>query len=224
MRVQSNGLAGPNIAAGSGEARSSKQFLRLMRVCSVPKASFPVLQERLVLSVDDFFRIPVSAEGNGAEQPKKNHQRQPNNACISSRQQQRDKKQTTASQSGSEEQTRARPRRLLEYSAHALGTGWPVRGASSARPSVRAQCNLGRGYLHILHLLGCCTLCTTWQWLASFACSPLQYRRDSRAEVTAHRAWPAASDDPWTDKPSITRRIIARARFARLMQSDVGER
>ena len=118
-----------------------------------------------------------------------NHQRQPNNTCISSRQQQRDKKQTTASQSGSEEQTRARPRRLLEYSAHALGTGWPVRGASSARPSVRAQCNLGRGYLHILHLLGCCTLCTTWQWLASFACSPLQYRRDSRAEVTAHRAW-----------------------------------
>lgn len=71
MRVQSNGLAGPNIAAGGGEARSSKQFLGLMRVCSVPKASFPVLQERLVLSVDDFFRIPVSAEGNRAEQPKK---------------------------------------------------------------------------------------------------------------------------------------------------------
>ena len=64
MREQSNGLAGPNIAAGSGEARSSKQFLGLMRVCSVPKASFPVLQERLVLSVDDFLRIPASAEGN----------------------------------------------------------------------------------------------------------------------------------------------------------------
>ena len=119
-----------------------------------------------------------------------NHQRQPNNACIFSRQQQRDKKQTTVGQSvRKRKQTRARPRRLLEYSAHALGTGWPVRGASSARPSVRAQCNLGRGYLHILHLLGCCTLCTTWQWLASFACSPLLYRRDSRAEVTAHRAW-----------------------------------
>lgn len=71
MRVQSNGLAGANIAAGSGEARSSKQLLGLMRVCSVPKASFPVLQERLVLSVDDFSRIPASAEGNGAEQPKK---------------------------------------------------------------------------------------------------------------------------------------------------------
>ena len=66
MRVQSNGLAGPNIAAGSGEALSSKQFLGLMQVCSVPKASFPVLQERLVLSVDEIFRIPASAEGNRA--------------------------------------------------------------------------------------------------------------------------------------------------------------
>lgn len=66
MRAQSNGLAGPNIAAGSGEALSSKEFLGLMRSCSVPKASFPVLQERLVLSVDDFFRIPASAEGNRA--------------------------------------------------------------------------------------------------------------------------------------------------------------
>ena len=83
MRVQSNGLAGPNIAAGSGEARSSKQFLGLMRVCSVPKASFPVLQERLVLSVDDFFRIPASAAlEKETEQPKKNHQRQQPNACI----------------------------------------------------------------------------------------------------------------------------------------------
>ena len=79
MRVQSNGLAGPNIAAGSGEALSSKQFLGLMRICSVPKASFPVLQERLVLSVDDFFRIPASAEGNRTAE--KNHQRQPN-ACM----------------------------------------------------------------------------------------------------------------------------------------------
>jgi hypothetical protein len=83
MREQSNGLAGPNIAAGGGEAVSSKEFLGLMRICSVPKASFPVLQERLVLSVDDFFRIPASAAlDNETEQPKKNHQRQQPNACI----------------------------------------------------------------------------------------------------------------------------------------------
>ena len=71
MRAQSNGLAGPNIAAGSGEAVSSKQFLGLMRLCSVLKASYPVLQERLVLSVGDFFRTPASAERNSAKQPKK---------------------------------------------------------------------------------------------------------------------------------------------------------
>ena len=63
MREQSNGLAGPNIAAGGGRAVSSKELLGLMRICSVPRASFPVLQERLVLSVDDFLRIPASAEG-----------------------------------------------------------------------------------------------------------------------------------------------------------------
>ena len=55
MREQSNGLAGPNIAAGGGRAVSSKELLGLMRICSVPKASFPVLQERLVLSVDDMI-------------------------------------------------------------------------------------------------------------------------------------------------------------------------
>lgn len=72
MREQSNGLAGPNIAAGGGKAVSSKESLGLMRICSVPKASFPVLQERLVLSVDDFFRIPASAAlENETEQPKK---------------------------------------------------------------------------------------------------------------------------------------------------------
>lgn len=102
MRVQSNGLAGPNIAAGGGEARSSKQFLGLMRVCSVPKASFPVLQERLVLSVDDFFSYSRQRRRKQGRTAEENHQRQPNNACIFSRQQQRDKKQTTVSQSGSE--------------------------------------------------------------------------------------------------------------------------
>ena len=103
MRAQSNGLAGPNIAAGSGEARSSKQFLGLMRVCSVPKASFPVLQERLVLSVDDFFRIPVSAEGNRAEQPEKITSASPTTHAYSQGSNSGTKsKQRSVSQSGSE--------------------------------------------------------------------------------------------------------------------------
>ena len=101
MRVQSNGLAGANIAAGSGEARSSKQLLGLMRVCSVPKASFPVLQERLVLSVDDFSRIPASAEGNRAAEeitsasPTTHAYSQGSNSGTKS-------KQRSVSQSGSE--------------------------------------------------------------------------------------------------------------------------
>jgi hypothetical protein len=84
MREQSNGLAGPNIAAGGGKAVSSKEFLGLMRICSVPKASFPVLQERLVLSVDDLFSYSreCAALEKETEQPKKNHQRQQPNACI----------------------------------------------------------------------------------------------------------------------------------------------
>ena len=200
MRVQSNGLAGPNIAAGSGEAFSSKQFPGLMRACSVPKASFPVLQERLVLSVDDFFRIPVSAEGNGAEQPKKNHQRQPNNACIFSRQQRRDKEQTTVGQSVRKRRANASaPKKTVVILSARIGD-WM---AGERRKQRKAQCARAMqsrarlpAYSPLTRLLHSCT---TWQWLASELCvqsTPLQYRRDSRAEVTAHRAGSAASGDP----------------------------
>ena len=103
MRAQSNGLAGPNIAAGGGKAVSSKESLGLMRICSVPKASFPVLQERLVLSVDDFFGIPVSAEGNRAEQPKKITSASPTTHAYSQGSNSGTKsKQRSVSQSGSE--------------------------------------------------------------------------------------------------------------------------
>jgi hypothetical protein len=202
MREQSNGLAGPNIAAGGGEAVSSKEVLGLMRICSVPKASFPVLQERLVLSVDDFFRIPASAAlDNETEQPKKNHQRQQPNACIFL-------KAATATatagpkskrRSGSKESAaQTEPEWLLLTSRMRIGewleNGRPVRGA---RPSVRAQSRARLpAYSPLTRLLHSCT---TWQWLASELCvqsTPLQYRRDSRAEVTAHRAGPAASGDP----------------------------
>jgi hypothetical protein len=75
-----------------------------------------------------------------------------------------------------------------------LENGRPVRGA---RPSVRAQSRARLpAYSPLTRLLHSCT---TWQWLASELCvqsTPLQYRRDSRAEVTAHRAGPAASGDP----------------------------
>lgn len=205
MREQSNGLAGPNIAAGGGKAVSSKEFLGLMRICSVPKASFPVLQERLVLSVDDFFRIPASAAlENVTEQPKENHQRQQPNACIFL-------KAATATAtaghkskrgSGSKESAaQTEPEWLLLTLAHMrigewLENGRPVRGA---RPSVRAQSRARLpAYSPLTRLLHSCT---TWQWLASELCvqqqsTPLQYRRDSRAEVTAHRAGSAASGDP----------------------------
>ena len=104
-------------------------------------------------------------------------------------QRQRGEKQTTVRK----QRTNARTRRLVEYSGR-IGEctmdGWPVRGA---RPSVRAQSRARLpAYTPLTRLLHSCT---TWQWLASSACSPLQYRRDSRAEVTAHRAWPAASGD-----------------------------
>ena len=197
MREQSNGLAGPNIAAGGGRAVSSKELLGLMRICSVPKASFPVLQERLVLSVDDFFRIPASAEGNRTAE--KNHQRQPN-ACMNILK--ADNSESGAKskrRSGSKESGANRSRIMPANSprACALGnahTGWPVRGA---RPSVRAQSRARLpAYSPLTRLLHSCT---TWQWLASELCvqsTPLQYRRDSRAEVTAHRAGSAASGDP----------------------------
>ena len=77
-----------------------------------------------------------------------------------------------------------------------LENGRPVRGA---RPSVRAQSRARLpAYSPLTRLL---PSCTTWQWLASELCvqqqsTPLQYRRDSRAEVTAHRAGSAASGDP----------------------------
>jgi hypothetical protein len=126
MREQSNRLAGPNIAASGGEAVSSKEFLGLMRICSVPKASFPVLQERLVLSVDDFFRIPASAAlDNETEQPKKNHQRQ----------QQRGKKQTTVRKQ--RERGANRTRMAATHLAHAH---WGMAREWKAGERRKAQC------------------------------------------------------------------------------------
>lgn len=207
MREQSNGLAGPNIATGGGKAVSSKEFLGLMRICSVPKASFPVLQERLVLSADDFFRIPASAAlENETERPKKNHQRQQPNACIFLEAATATATATAmAGQKANDGQEAKETRRkqnqnewLLLTSRMRIGewleNGRPVRGA---RPSARAQSRARLpAYSPLTRLLHSCT---TWQWLASELCvqsTPLQYRRDSRAEVTAHRAGSAASGDP----------------------------
>jgi hypothetical protein len=131
-------------------------------------------------------------------------------------QRQRGEKQTTARK----QRTNARTRRLVEYSAR-IGEctmdGWPVRGA---RPSVRAQSRARLpAYTPLTRLLHSCT---TWQWLASSTCSPLPYRRDSRAEVTAHRAWPAA----WVGRRrrAASREGLRARVFARVVQSDVGER
>lgn len=135
------------------------------------------------------------------EQPKTNHQRQPN-ACIFSRQQQRQrqrsKKQTTVRKRRKRRKQKQNNGCCSPRACALIGTwlenGWPVRGA---RPSVRAQSRARLpAYSPLTRLLHSCT---TWQWLASELCvqsTPLQYRRDSRAEVTAHRAGPAASGDP----------------------------
>ena len=163
-----------------------------MRICSVPKASFPVLQERPSGALSGRF----SSYSRECRRKQNSRKKSPAPAqrmhehSQGRQQRQRGEKQTTVRKAKSK---RARTRRLAEYSGR-IGEctmdGWPVRGA---RPSVRAQSRARLpAYTPLTRLLHSCT---TWQWLASSACSPLQYRRDSRAEVTAHRAWPAASGD-----------------------------
>ena len=123
-----------------------------------------------------FSRIPVSAPVSAKQRKKKqnsrrNHQRQPNMFSTAGSKandgQQMDAKQGKARR----KESGANRTIATRHPALRIGecTEW-IAGERRKAQSLRAR-NLGCGYLHRLHLLGAALFRTTWQWLASFACS-----------------------------------------------------
>jgi len=175
------------------------------------KPASPSCKSLALLPLAPFLRIPASAELNSRRNSPAptQHALTPQASDSGEESKRRSGKHKGKAKQGEElrrANARAQEHRELLTSERMRIGEWM---AGERRKASRAR-NLGRGYLHGLHLLGAAVL-----YYVAVACELcVQYRLDSRAEVTAHRACPASAQD---DRHVQIARRIAPSHLAKVM-------